>query len=196
MKKYIFISILFLSVNLWAQESQGNIQANLKGHFLVGLSSSNFSFQYILNSDESGQKGESFYSGDLNAMYLASKNFGVGAFVSYRYNDFLEFNYDKRYYLVIGPQMRVYFNSKNKIIPFIEVGGGYLDFLKLDADGFLFNAALGSSFFLNKNVAVDAGIIYTHSNVTYNNVPSGYHTQSGSISTNGFGLQLGFSLVL
>ncbi len=195
MKKYIFISFSLLSLTLWGQASQDNIQANLKGHFLVGLSSSNFNFQYILNSDESGQKGESFFSGDLNAMYLTSNNFGIGAFVSYRYNDFLEFNYDKRYYLVIGPQMRYYFNSKNKIIPFFEAGVGYVDFLKLDADGFLFNAALGSSFFLNKNIAVDAGIIYTHSNVTYN-VSSGYYTLSGSVSTNGFGLQLGFSLVL
>ena len=195
MKKYIFISILFLSINLWAQKTQDNIQANLKGQFLVGLSSSNFSFQYILNSDESGQKGESFFSGDINAMYLTSKNFGIGAFVSYRYNDFLEFNYDKRYYLVIGPQMRYYFNSKTKIIPFIEVGGGYVDFLKLDADGFMFNAALGSSFFLNKNVSVDAGIIFVHSNITYNDL-SRYYVQSRSVSTNGFGLQLGFSLVL
>ncbi len=195
MKKYIFISFLFLSITLWGQKAQDNIQDNLKGHFLVGLSSSGFNFQYIFNSDDTGQKGESFFSGDLNAMYLTSKKFGIGAFVSYRYNDFLEFNYDKRYYLVVGPQMRYYFNSKNKIIPFIEAGVGYLDFLKLDADGFMVNATLGSSFFLNKNVSVDAGIIYTHSNVTYN-VPSNSYMQSGSVSTNGFGLQLGFSLVL
>jgi len=192
MKKYILISFLFLSLQFWGQQAQNDITSNLdKGHFLIGLSSSNFNFQHILNSDETGEKGQTFYSGDLSALYLASKNFGIGAFVSYRYNDFLEFYNAKRYYMVIGPQLRVYLNSKSKIAPFIEAGGGYIDFLKVDTDGYLFNATLGSSFFLNKNIAVDAGINYMHSSTK-----SKFMQQETSSSTNGFGFQLGFSLFL
>ncbi len=196
MKQYTYTIVLFLSVQLWAQEAPNNVPDNLsKGHFLIGLSSTNFNIQYILDSDEPGQKGESFFSGDLSALYLTSKNFGVGAFIGYRYNDFLELNHDKRYYLVIGPQLRVYFNSKGKIVPFFEAGAGYLDFLRLDANGFMFNAALGSSFFLNKYVALDAGLNFTHLNTTYN-VPPNNNSPTGSVTTNGFGLELGLSLFL
>ena len=89
----------------------------------------------------------------------------------------------------------MYFNSKSKTIPFLEVGGGYINFLKIDTDGFLFSTTLGSSFFLNKNIAIDAGINFTHSNYNYINPLVNFDTSS-SISTNSFGFLLGLSLIL
>ncbi len=196
MKKYIFITFFLTISQLWSQNSQKKPNNQLKkGHLMIGLSSSNFQFQYILDSNEQGQKGKGFFSGDINAFYLVTKNLGIGAFISYRHNDFSELRYDKRYYTVIGPQLRVYFNTKNKIAPFFETGYGYIDFPKIEANGFLFNTTLGSSFFINNNVAVDAGISYIYSKVSSTSHLM-YVSQTVITASNGFGFHLGFNLFL
>lgn len=164
-----------------------------KGNWLLGgnLSYLNITTTYSVNSGYGGgytsgtsSSTEGVFLGSISAAKMLNSYFAIGGKVTY-------INSSGKDASFLGPTLRVYINNAGKrILPFLL---GELNFSTKQGYSTNYNAGLGLSCFLNKQVSFDVTATYGNK-FSINEV---YQSQNTTIQSFGiFALQVGLQVFL
>lgn len=147
-----------------------------KGRFaLSGKTDMSLMFEkttFKVDSVSGGKQSSKAFNANLGAAYFVADNLAIGVSGSFQYKrvDDEAFGYLQNYVAGVMPSVTYFFPLKGNLKPNISAGAGYLWFFtsELDAEGLSLNIAPGASYFVNRNISLDLGVQYAHSNLKNN----------------------------
>lgn len=184
----IIASIYFFSSSAQTEKGRFAISGKTDMSLMFGKTT-------IVRDSAQGQKQNSTaFNADIGFAYFVANNLAIGLSGSFQYNRIDADNsigYLQNYIAGVIPSITYFFPLKGKLKPNLSVGAGYLWYFTsdLDAEGLSLNVAPGVSYFVNRNISLDLGVQYSHSNLENKSGTSDISYQQQTI-----GLLAGLSL--
>ena len=162
MKLKLLLLLSFVFFGVTAQETAPTNFTNLdKGHFSFGMRSNSLGISRTTQSIGSTRSSKkTTINLGFDAGYFVMKSLQVGIYSDMDLSNYKDVNNMKHF--GFGTKINYYFTSGSKFAPFVSVSGGYLreKFFGFDANGYAWRLGPGLSYFVNKNIAIQALLQY------------------------------------